>query len=104
MQKLEKMNQETLFVQLEANIRRLGENKRLLEDTVAKQKGELASLYTINKELQAQIDDLTEKLQHRNPPQVLENEPDQEVFKVKTQQRIQDLVKEIDECIALLNS
>ncbi|MEN9395202.1 MAG: hypothetical protein RL362_1423, partial [Bacteroidota bacterium] len=40
------MNQETLFVQLEANIRRLGENKQLLEDTLAKQKSELASLYT----------------------------------------------------------
>lgn len=98
------MNQETLFVQLEANIRRLGESKQLLEDTMAKQKGELASLYTINKELQAQIDDLTEKLQHSNPTQILDQEPDQEVFKVKTQQRIQDLVKEIDECIALLNS
>ncbi|MEY4329791.1 MAG: hypothetical protein RL609_539 [Bacteroidota bacterium] len=98
------MNQETLFVQLEANIRRLGESKQLLEDTLAKQKGELASLYTINKELQAQIDDLTEKLQHRNPPQILDQEPDQDIFKVKTQQRIQDLVKEIDECIALLNS
>ena len=98
------MNQETLFVQLEANIRRLGESKQLLEDTLAKQKGELASLYTINKELQAQIDDLTEKLQHRNSPQILDQEHDQEVFKVKTQQRIQDLVKEIDECIALLNS
>ncbi|MBM3428818.1 MAG: hypothetical protein FJX95_08555 [Bacteroidetes bacterium] len=98
------MNQETLFVQLEANIRRLGESKQLLEDTLAKQKGELASLYSINKELQVQIDDLTEKLQNRNTPQILDQEPDQEVFKVKTQQRIQDLVKEIDECIALLNS
>ncbi len=104
MQKLEKMNQETLFVQLEANIRRLGENKQLLEDTLAKQKSELASLYTINKELQAQIDDLTEKLQLSHPTQILNNESNQDQFKVKTQQRIQDLVKEIDECIALLNS
>ncbi len=46
------MNPETLFVQLEANIRRLGEQKKQLEETIAKQKGELSSLYTINKELQ----------------------------------------------------
>lgn len=99
-----KMNPETLFVQLEANIRRLGEQKRQLEETIAKQKGELSSLYTINKELQGQIDDLRESLDHVNNRPVLNQEKDLEPFKAQTQQRIQDLVKEIDECIALINA
>ena len=70
----------------------------------AKQKGELSSLYTINKELQGQIDDLRESLEHVNNRPVLNQEKDLEPFKAQTQQRIQDLVKEIDECIALINA
>lgn len=95
------MSQETLIAQITANIHRLGESKRELENMIEKQKSELSSLYTINKEMQKQIDDLTEQLQHPSTTPTVNAEST--VTKTEgTQQRIHELVKEIDECIALL--
>jgi hypothetical protein len=95
------MSQETVFAQLEANIHRLGEAKRDLESLLEKQKSELSSLYAINKEMQKQIDDLTETLQHQSTaPTMAVSSPESD--SEGKQQRIHELVKEIDECIALL--
>jgi predicted RNase H-like nuclease (RuvC/YqgF family) len=95
------MSQETLIAQITANIHRLGESKRELEATIERQKSELSSLYTINKEMQRQIDDLTEQLQHPLTTPTVDVQPP--VSQTEgTQQRIHELVKEIDECIALL--
>jgi predicted RNase H-like nuclease (RuvC/YqgF family) len=95
------MSQETLIAQITANIHRLGESKRELEATIERQKSELSSLYTINKEMQKQIDDLTDQLQHPSTTPAVNVNPT--VSQTEgTQQRIHELVKEIDECIALL--
>ena len=95
------MNPETVIAQITANIHRLGEAKKELEATIEKQRSELSSLYAINKEMQKQIDDLQENLiQQSNTPFMEAQRPDENL--VQSQQRIHELVKEIDECIALL--
>lgn len=81
---------------------RLGEAKLELESQLARVREECDSLYRINKELQAQIDDLTEKntsLNKSGSQKIQEHDPVRQV----TKQRISELVREIDDCIAMLN-
>jgi len=82
------MGAETLIHQLEANIHRLGDSKKALEEQLAKSKEEMRAMYTINKELQTQIDDLNEQLRLRELQPTVKREPEQEEFHVQTQQRI----------------
>ncbi len=95
------MSQETVIAQITANIHRLGEAKKELEATIEKQRSELSSLYAINKEMQQQINDLQENLLHQTNTPIMEVERTDDKA-VQSQQRIHELVKEIDECIALL--
>jgi len=80
----------------------LGEAKLELESQLARIREECDSLYRINKELQVQIDDLTEKntsLNKSGSQKTQEHDPVRQV----TKQRISELVREIDDCIAMLN-
>lgn len=96
------MNQQEILVSIEEKIIHLGEAKRALEAQNAKLKEEMASLYKINNELLAQIEDLSEKNKELEQNKSLKPVA-QEDFRVATKQRINDLVKEIDDCLALLN-
>jgi len=97
------MEHNEILARIEAKITRLGESKRDLEQQMLKSRGELASLYKINKELLVQIDEIAEK--NRELEQTSSLQPvAQEDFRYATRQRINELVREIDECIALLNT
>lgn len=97
------MEHNEILARIEGKILRLGEARRALDLQVQKLKEELASVYKINKELQVQLDELTES--NRELEQTRSLQPAvQEDFRHATRQRINDLVREIDECIALLNS
>jgi predicted nucleic acid-binding Zn-ribbon protein len=93
---------EIVLSRLQDKIQRLGEAKIDLAAQVVRMKEELESLYKINRELQSQVAELSEKL---NENIVATSLPvaDTEHFRLATKQRISDLVKEIDDCIALLN-
>jgi FtsZ-binding cell division protein ZapB len=96
------MNHQEILHRIENKISQLGETKRQLEAQVTRLKEENASLYKINGELLGRVEELAEKNKE------LENTTSfkpavQEDFRVATKQRINDLVKEIDECLALLN-
>ncbi len=95
------MKHSDLLTGIEQKIIRLGDARRQLLTEVNRLREENESLYRINRELQEQVDDLGEKnrvLASRPQPVVV-----QEHFREHTRQRITDLVREIDECIALLN-
>lgn len=95
------MEHAEFLARLETKIIRVGEAKRDLETQLQKLRDELASLYKINRELQTQVDELTEK--NRELEQARSLQPAvQEDFRHATKQRINDLVREIDECLALL--
>lgn len=80
----------------------LGEAKKDLEHQVSRLKEENASMHRINKELQAQIDELIEKNREQVAASSLNVAPSED-FRGATRQRINELVQEIDECITLLN-
>lgn len=80
----------------------LGEAKLELQLQVNRLREENASMHLINKELQAQIDELIEKNNEMVATRSLSVSPDME-FRGATRQRINELVNEIDECITLLN-
>lgn len=91
-----------ILARIESKIALLGEAKKELEAQAARLREENASLYRINKELQAQIDDLTEKNRELETNHSLQVEAPED-FRTATRQRINELVNEIDDCIALLN-
>jgi predicted nucleic acid-binding Zn-ribbon protein len=90
------------FETLTAKIHELGESKRNAINALAKVNDELASVYKINKGLQAQIEELTVKIEELEATQSLRNETQIDHVH-STKQRINALVKEIDECLLLLN-
>jgi uncharacterized protein (DUF3084 family) len=96
------MDQKDILIRIEEKIARLGESKRDLEMQLTRVKEEMASLYKINKELLAQVEELTDRNKELENSHSLQPVA-QEDFRVATRQRINELVKEIDECIALLN-
>ncbi|MFN9801827.1 MAG: hypothetical protein ACK54P_17545 [Bacteroidota bacterium] len=97
------MEHHDLLARIEAKISRLGEERRDFEQQLLTAREELASLYKINKELQVQVDELTEKSRSLEQAGSLQPVAETE-FRYATRQRINELVREIDECIALLNT
>lgn len=93
---------ELLIARIEAKITLLGEAKRNLEQQVNRLREENASMHLINKELQQQVDELNLKLsdQLHTGSKTVERD---EQLRGTTRHRINELVKEIDECITLLN-
>lgn len=81
---------------------RLGEAKKVLEQTVSHLQEENASMHRINRELQAQIDELIEKNNEMKKASS-QSIPSDAEFRGVTRQRINELVKEVEECITLLN-
>lgn len=96
------MDYTEVLVRLEEKIVKLGESRRELKLQLARMKEENDSLYRINKELLNQVNELTEKNRELENTRSLQVAP-QEDFRAATRQRINELVQEIDECIALLN-
>jgi len=97
------MEHSEILARIEAKINRLSEIRRGQDELLRKAREEVTALYKINKELQKQVDDLTEH--NRELEQTGSLQPVmQEDFRYATRQRINELVREIDECIALLNS
>ncbi len=96
------MEQNQILERIAGKITELGESKRHLDQQVVRLKEENASMHLINKELQSQIDELIEKSSEMVNARSLTAVPDEE-FRGATKQRINELVKEIDECITLLN-
>ncbi|MEN9638486.1 MAG: hypothetical protein RLZZ262_354 [Bacteroidota bacterium] len=96
------MNNEQL-IRVREKIALLGQSKVELEAQVERLRKECDSLYKINAELQIQIDELNDKraeLELRQSP--VNNVQDD--MRVRTKERISELVKEIDDCITLLNT
>ncbi len=97
------MQHNEILERIENKIAQLGEAKKELEKQTLRMREENASLYRINKELIAQVNELQEKNKELANSQALTvNVPD-ENFRTDTKQRINALVNEIDDCIALLN-
>jgi len=96
-------NNSTLPVsELETKIIRLGEVKRNLEGELAKLKLEISTVYQLNNELNNQVSALSEELNELKATQSLRENGQQHVA-LSTKQRINELVKEIDDCLLLLN-
>ncbi|MFN5621944.1 MAG: hypothetical protein ACK478_11630 [Flavobacteriales bacterium] len=93
---------ELLIARIEAKITQLGESKRHLEQQVNRLREENASMHLINKELQQQVDELNMKLSEQLHTGSKTVERDEQL-RGTTRHRINELVKEIDECITLLN-
>lgn len=96
------MEHNDILARIEEKINRLGEAKKDLENQTIRLKDECDALYRINKELQAQIEELSEKNSELQNTGALHNHSGEDL-KMVTRQRINELVKEVDECIALLN-
>jgi hypothetical protein len=96
------MDNNQILERIAAKIALLGEAKLQLEQQIIRLREENASMHLINKELQAQVDELLEKNNEMVTARSLMVPPDDE-FRGATRQRINELVKEIDECITLLN-
>jgi hypothetical protein len=93
---------ELLIARIEAKITQLGEAKRNLEQQTVRLREENASMHLINKELQKQVDELNMKLSEQLHTGSKTVERDEQL-RGTTRHRINELVKEIDECITLLN-
>jgi len=93
---------ELLIARIEAKITQLGEAKRNLEQQTVRLREENASMHLINKELQSQVDELNMKLSEQLHTGSKTVERDEQL-RGTTRHRINELVKEIDECITLLN-
>lgn len=96
------MEQNQILERIAGKISQLGESKRSLDQQAMRLKEENAAMHLINKELQAQIEELIEKSSEMVNARSLAVAPEEE-FRGATRQRINELVKEIDECITLLN-
>jgi len=93
---------ELLIARIQSKISLLGEAKRSLELQVERLREENASMHRINKELQQQVEELNQKLSDNLTTGSKTVERD-EHLRGATRHRINELVKEIDECITLLN-
>jgi peptidoglycan hydrolase CwlO-like protein len=91
------------LLRISEKIARLGKSKQDLEQQVKRLSAECESLYKINGELQLRIDELNEKRAELEMRQSLVGHV-QDDARVHTKERISELVKEIDECITLLNT
>lgn len=93
---------ELLIARIEAKITQLGEAKRNFEQQTVRLREENASMHLINKELQRQVDELNMKLSEQLHTGSKTVERDEQL-RGTARHRINELVKEIDECITLLN-
>jgi predicted nucleic acid-binding Zn-ribbon protein len=96
------MDQNIILQRIEAKIAQLGESKRQLENQLSRLREENEAMHRINKELQAQLDEMIQNSTEMVKTSSLNAQPDED-FRGATRQRISELVKEIDECITLLN-
>jgi predicted RNase H-like nuclease (RuvC/YqgF family) len=96
------MDQNQILERITGKIARLGDAKKELESQISRLRDENAAMNRINKELQAQVDELIRKNNEMVNARSLQVPPDEE-FRGATRQRINELVKEIDECLTLLN-
>jgi FtsZ-binding cell division protein ZapB len=93
---------ELLIGRIQAKIVTLGEAKLSLEQQVQRLREENEAMHRVNKELQQQVDELNNRVN------IVVNTgsmptPQDDNFRGVTRHRINELVKEIDECITLLN-
>lgn len=96
------MDNKEALARLEEKIVLLGESRRELRLQLTRMREEMDSLYKINKELLSQVTELTEKNRELENTRSLQVDT-QEPLRAATRQRINELVQEIDDCIALLN-
>lgn len=93
---------ELLIERIQAKITALGEAKLGLQQQVQRLREENEAMHRINKELQQQVDELNERANKVVNTGSMPA-PTDENFRGVTRHRINELVKEIDECITLLN-
>jgi len=93
---------ELLIERIQAKIVKLGEAKLSLEQQVQRLREENEAMHRINKELQQQVDELNNRVNTVVNTGSMPT-PQDDNFRGVTRHRINELVKEIDECITLLN-
>ena len=93
---------ELLIERIQAKIVALGEAKLNLRQQVLRLREENEAMHRINKELQQQVDELSNRVTNGVNAGSMPT-PQDENFRGVTRHRINELVKEIDECITLLN-
>jgi FtsZ-binding cell division protein ZapB len=93
---------ELLIERIQAKIVQLGEAKMSLQQQAQRLREENEAMHRINKELQQQVDELSNRV-NSNVNTGSMPTPQDENFRGVTRHRINELVKEIDECITLLN-
>ena len=93
---------ELLIERIQAKIVTLGESKLNLQQQVQRLREENEAMHRINKELQQQVDELSSRVNSGLNTGSMPT-PQDENFRGVTRHRINELVKEIDECITLLN-
>lgn len=93
---------ELLIERIQAKIVTLGEAKLNLQQQVFRLREENEAMHRINKELQQQVDELSNRVNSGLNTGSMPT-PQDENFRGVTRHRINELVKEIDECITLLN-
>ena len=93
---------ELLIERIQAKIVTLGEAKLNLQQQVFRLREENEAMHRINKELQQQVDELSNRVTNGANAGSMPT-PQDENFRGVTRHRINELVKEIDECITLLN-
>ena len=93
---------ELLIERIQAKINLLGEAKLSLQQQVQRLREENEAMHRINKELQQQVDELSNRVNNGLNTGSMPA-PQDENFRGVTRHRINELVKEIDECITLLN-
>ena len=93
---------ELLIERIQAKIVTLGEAKLNLQQQMQRLREENEAMHRINKELQQQVDELSNRGTNGINSSTMPT-PQDENFRGVTRHRINELVKEIDECITLLN-
>jgi len=93
---------ELLIERIQAKIVTLGEAKLSLQQQLLRLREENEAMHRINKELQQQVDELSNRVNNSLNTGSMPA-PQDENFRGVTRHRINELVKEIDECITLLN-
>jgi predicted nuclease with TOPRIM domain len=96
------MDSNIILQRITEKIQELGASKRSLEGQLSRLREENEAMHRINKELQAQLDEMISKNSEMVKSNSLQATPEED-FRGATRQRISELVKEIDECITLLN-
>lgn len=93
---------ELLIERIQTKIVQLGEAKLGLQQQVHRLREENEAMHRINKELQQQVDEMGSKVNNIVNTSSMPA-PQDDNFRGLTRHRINELVKEIDECITLLN-